>query len=112
MWYERLARKDATRMAQTTQRKIRANNIDFEIVEAGEGPLILCLHGFPDTPDSFREQIPVLVKSGFHVAAPFLRGYRPTGPAADGRYDPAAIAEDAVALIGALGYKEAIVFGH
>ena len=56
--------------------------------------------------------MPALADAGFHVVAPFMRGYSPTGPAADGRYDVGALAEDAINLIDALGASDAIIFGH
>src|SRR5207247_2477407 len=46
------------------------------------------------------------------AVAPYMRGYGPSGPPADGRYDVAALAEDAVALLDALDAREACVFGH
>ncbi len=98
--------------SQITERVVRASNIDFHILEAGNGPLILCLHGFPDTAHSFRHQMAPLAAAGYHVVAPYMRGYAPTGLAPDGRYDSAALSEDALALIAALGYKDAILFGH
>ncbi len=94
------------------ERVVRASNIDFHVLEMGAGPLILCLHGFPDTAHAFRHQMPALAAAGYHVVAPFMRGYAPTGAAPDGRYDSAALSEDAVNLIAALGYQEAILFGH
>src|SRR6202165_5249528 len=93
-------------------RVVRASGIDFHLLEMGTGPLVLCLHGFPDTAHSFRHQMPALAAAGFHAVAPFMRGYSPSEPASDGRYDSAALSEDALALIDALGYKDAIVFGH
>lgn len=98
--------------SQVKQRVVRASNLNFTVLEMGKGPLVLCLHGFPDTAHSFRHQIPVLAAAGFHAVAPFMRGYSPTEPAPDGRYDSAALSEDALALTGALGYKDAIIFGH
>jgi pimeloyl-ACP methyl ester carboxylesterase len=56
--------------------------------------------------------MPALAAAGYHCVAPFMRGYSPTEAAPDGRYDSAALSEDALALITALGYKDAIVFGH
>jgi len=93
-------------------RVVRASNINFTVLEMGEGPLVLCLHGFPDTARSFRHQMPALAGAGYHVVAPFMRGYSPTEAAPDGRYDSAALSEDALALVTALGYKDAILFGH
>ncbi len=99
---------------QVKQRVVRASNLNFTVLEMGDldSPLVLCLHGFPDTAHSFRHQMPALASAGYHCVAPFMRGYSPTEPAPDGRYDSVALSEDALALIGALGYKDAIVFGH
>ena len=98
--------------AAVKTRVVRASGIDFHVLEMGSGPLALCLHGFPDTAHSFRHQMPMLADAGFHVVAPFMRGYAPTGAAPDGRYKIAALAEDALALIDALGASDAILFGH
>ena len=98
--------------AQATERTVRASNIDFRILEMGEGPLVLCLHGFPDTAHSFRYQMPALAKAGYHAVAPWLRGYAPTGAAPDGRYDIPVLAEDVLNLVDALGYNETFLFGH
>jgi pimeloyl-ACP methyl ester carboxylesterase len=65
---------------------------------AGDGPLVLCAHGFPDCARSFRHQVPALVTAGFRVVAPQLRGYAPSTTARDGRYDAAALGADLVAL--------------
>lgn len=65
---------------------------------AGDGPLVLCAHGFPDCARSFRHQVPALVAAGFRVVAPSLRGYAPSSRARDGRYDVAALGADLVAL--------------
>jgi pimeloyl-ACP methyl ester carboxylesterase len=98
--------------ASEKTRVVRASGIDFHVLEMGTGPLVLCLHGFPDTAHSFRHQMPMLADAGFHAVAPFMRGYAPSGTAPDGRYDVGALAEDALALIGGLGASDAILFGH
>ena len=92
--------------------EVRANGLRFATLEAGDGPLVLCLHGFPDHARSFRHQLPVLAAAGFRAVAPYMRGYAPTDVPADGPYQSAALAEDAAALIAALGYQQAAVFGH
>ena len=86
--------------------------MSFEVLEAGDGPLVLCLHGFPDSARSFRHQLPALASAGFRAVAPYLRGYAPSAIPADGAYQTAALALDAVALIDALGADDAVVFGH
>ena len=85
------------------QSVVHARGLDFHCLEAGEGPLVLCLHGFPDTARSFRHQLPVLAAAGFRAVAPYMRGYAPTDLAPDARYQTAALGLDAVALIEALG---------
>jgi pimeloyl-ACP methyl ester carboxylesterase len=92
--------------------EVRANGLRFGTLEMGDGPLVLCLHGFPDHAHSFRHQLPALAAAGFRAVAPFLRGYAPTEAPADGRYQSAVLALDTIELIGALGYSAAHVFGH
>jgi len=99
-------------MADFKTGTVQANGLRFAILEAGSGPLVLCLHGFPDTAHSFRHQLPALAAAGFRAVAPFMRGYAPTDIPKDGRYQSAVLAEDAVGLIDALGASTAYVFGH
>ncbi len=99
-------------MSEIRRGEVRANGLRFATLEAGEGPLVLCLHGFPDTARSFRHQLPALAAAGFRAVAPYMRGYAPSEVPADGPYQSAALAQDAVALIEALGSEQAVVFGH
>jgi len=91
---------------------VQANGLRFHFLETGEGPLALCLHGFPDHARSFRHQLPALAAAGYRVVAPFLRGYAPTDTLPNGPYQIAVLAQDTVALINALGAGSAVVFGH
>jgi pimeloyl-ACP methyl ester carboxylesterase len=92
---------------------VRANDLDFGILEAGSGPLALCLHGFPDTAHTWRHLLPALAGAGFHAVAPFMRGYAPTEVPADGAYQVGALVADAVALHDALGGDgDAVLIGH
>lgn len=93
-------------------RWIRANGLDFAYLEAGEGPLVLCLHGFPDTAWSFRPVLIALAAAGYRAVAPFMRGYAPTSLAPDGDYRSTTLARDALALIEALGEERAHLVGH
>jgi pimeloyl-ACP methyl ester carboxylesterase len=68
-----------------------------------DGRLLVALHGFPDTAWTWRRVAPLLAAEGWRVAAPFLRGYAPSGIPADGDYSVRALAADAVALHAALG---------
>jgi pimeloyl-ACP methyl ester carboxylesterase len=92
--------------------RVDANGLTFHYLEAGSGPLVLCLHGFPDNAHTYGELLPVLAQAGFRGVAPFMRGYAPTSPAPDGRYQAVLLAQDAIALIAALGDGRAFVVGH
>jgi pimeloyl-ACP methyl ester carboxylesterase len=93
-------------------RTCRVGAIDFAYIENGQGPLVLCLHGFPDTAWGFEETLAALAAAGFRAVAPFTRGYAPTSLAPDGDYSVLAQAEDILGLIEVLGEQDAIVVGH
>lgn len=100
-------------MIEISKGKVKVNNIEFHYLGAGAGPLILCLHGFPDNPETYQYLMPLLADAGYRVVAPYQRGYAPTGPAPDGRYDSALLGLDVAALIDELGDgKAAAVIGH
>lgn len=93
--------------------RVRANNLNFHYLEAGSGPLVLCLHGFPDHARSFRHQMPALADAGFRAVAPCMRGYAPTDIPPDGPFQTAVLAQDAVALLDALSpHEPAVICGH
>jgi pimeloyl-ACP methyl ester carboxylesterase len=78
-----------------------------------EGPLAVLLHGFPDTPHTWRHLAPELAGAGWRVVAPFLRGYAPSSVPADGSGHVAALAADAAGLHAAFGGDErAVLIGH
>jgi pimeloyl-ACP methyl ester carboxylesterase len=92
---------------------VRANGLEFGLLEAGSGPLALCLHGFPDTAHTWRHLLPALAGAGFHAVAPFMRGYAPTTIPADGTYQLGVLIADAVALHEVLGGDgDAVLIGH
>ncbi len=96
-----------------TEGQVRANDVDFSFLEAGEGPLALCLHGFPDSAWTWRHLLPALADAGYRAVAPFMRGYAPTSVPADGRYQTAVLGVDACALHEALGGDgDAVIIGH
>lgn len=93
--------------------RIRANGLEFGLLEVGAGPLALCLHGFPDTAHTWRYLLPELAAAGFHAVAPFMRGYAPTAVPDDGRYGIGTLADDASALHEVLGGdRDAVLIGH
>jgi pimeloyl-ACP methyl ester carboxylesterase len=96
-------------------RIITANGLQIAYLEAGppDGPLALCLHGFPDSPHTWRYLLPELAGAGYHAVAPFLRGYAPTAIPADGLYQVGALARDANSLHAELGGgSDAVIIGH
>jgi pimeloyl-ACP methyl ester carboxylesterase len=100
-------------MTGIAQGTVTANGVDFTYLTAGEGPLALCLHGFPDSAHGYRHLLPRLADAGYRAVAPFQRGYAPTAIPADGRYQSGVLATDANALHQALGgTADAVIIGH
>jgi pimeloyl-ACP methyl ester carboxylesterase len=94
-------------------RVVEANGIKLRIAEMGRGPLVIFLHGFPESWYSWRHQLPAVAKAGYHAVAPDLRGYgKSDKPAAVEDYDIHHLAADVVGIIDALGEKTAVVVGH
>jgi pimeloyl-ACP methyl ester carboxylesterase len=92
-------------------RFVTANGLKFGYLEQGTGPLVLLVHGFPDTAHTWDKAIPELAKAGYRAVAPFTRGYFPT-EIPKGPFDSETQANDLLALIEALGEKTAIIVGH
>jgi len=93
---------------------VRANGLDFEVLEAGEGDrLALCLHGFPEHAYSWRNQIPLLVSLGYRVWAPNQRGYGNTSrPLEVSAYEISHLLEDVTGLIDASGATSVTLIAH
>jgi pimeloyl-ACP methyl ester carboxylesterase len=92
-------------------KRVSANGISFAYLEEGTGPLVLLLHGFPDTAHTWDDVRPKIAARGYRAVSPFMRGYRPTEiPKEDA--DAETLSRDALALIEALGEKQAILVGH
>lgn len=99
--------------SEINQRRVSTNGIELNIAEQGEGPLVLMLHGFPESWYSWRHQIPAVASAGFHAVAPDMRGYGKSDKPADiSTYNQVEVTNDIIGLISSLGYKTAIVFGH
>ena len=96
-----------------TSAYVTVNGVRLHYVEAGEGPLVVLLHGFPQFWYAWRHQLAALAAAGFRAVAVDLRGYnlsdKPAGVAA---YDAGVVAADVAALIAALGEPDAAVVGH
>ncbi len=89
------------------------NGVRLHYVEAGTGPLVVLLHGFPEFWYSWRLQIPALASAGFHVVAPDLRGYNQSAkPLGVRQYGLEMLTGDVVGLVNHLGARRAAVAGH
>jgi pimeloyl-ACP methyl ester carboxylesterase len=106
-----------------THRHVQAAGLRMHIAEAGDGPLVLLLHGFPESWYSWRHQLVALAAAGYHAVAPDQRGYCETGPPGGsgddragcddvGDYTLLHLTGDVIALMDALGGEQAVVAGH
>lgn len=94
-----------------SHRDYSANGVRLHVAEAGEGPLILLLHGFPQFWWCWRHQLTALSEQGYRVVAPDLRGYGASDKPPRG-YDAVTAAADIAGLVRALGERDAFVVGH
>src|SRR3954466_15972321 len=100
-------------MADVTHRDIDVNGLRMHVAEQGEGPLVLLLHGFPESWYSWRHQLSALADAGFHAVAPDQRGYGQTDrPEAIEAYSIFHLVGDVIGLVDALGEEQAVVVGH
>jgi pimeloyl-ACP methyl ester carboxylesterase len=96
-----------------THRSIEVGDLTMHVAEAGSGPLVVLLHGFPESWYSWRHQLFTLAGAGYHVVAPDQRGYGRTGGPADAdQYTMLHLVGDVIGLIDALGEDQAVVAGH
>lgn len=91
--------------------KVAANGARFHVVTAGSGPLVVLLHGFPESWWAWRYQLPALARAGFCAVAMDLRGYGDSDKPPRG-YDPGTLAADVAGVIRTLGSRDAVVVGH
>ena len=78
-----------------------------------DGPIALCLHGFPDTAHGWRKVAPVLADAGWRVVAPFMRGYAPSSVSSIGSYHVGALMDDALRVLDAAGPTgRDVIIGH
>jgi pimeloyl-ACP methyl ester carboxylesterase len=102
-----------------THRYLDVGGLRMHIAEAGTGPLVLLLHGFPESWYSWRHQLAALAEAGLHAVAPDQRGYCRTGPPGGGErpdsvsdYTILHLTGDVIGLMDALGEERAVVAGH
>jgi pimeloyl-ACP methyl ester carboxylesterase len=91
---------------------LERGDLRFTAYAAGDGPLVLCMHGFPDNAHTFQQQFAALVAAGYRVVAPTIRGYEPGSQPKDGDYRIEELAGDVIAWIDHLGEDKAHLVGH
>ncbi len=103
-----------THHPETDVATIDANGVRFAYYADGDpdAPLVLLLHGFPDTAHAWDQLRPQIAAEGYYVVSPFMRGYAPSDAPSDARYDAETLGRDALALIDAFGKSQADLVGH
>jgi pimeloyl-ACP methyl ester carboxylesterase len=91
---------------------ITGGGLPHVVSTRGEGPDVVLVHGFPDTPYSWADAEETLVDAGFRVTVPWLRGYREDTIVPGRPYDPETVGRDGLALLDAIGATHAVVVGH
>jgi pimeloyl-ACP methyl ester carboxylesterase len=92
---------------------VRTNGIELEVIDEGQGPLVLLCHGFPELGYSWRHQLPALTAAGFRAVAPDMRGFgASSAPPQVEAYDVVTLCEDMCGLLDALGEERAVFVGH
>ncbi len=94
-------------------RHVQTDRLNQQVLEAGDGPLVLLVHGFPELSISWRAQVEALAAAGYHAVAPDMRGYGGTEkPAEREAYSILHLVDDMVDLVRALGEDRCVVVGH
>ena len=100
-------------MGEVEHRDLQVGGLRMHVAEQGSGPLVVLLHGFPESWYSWRHQLAALAGAGFRAVAPDQRGYgRTDRPEAVDKYTLLHLVGDVIGLIDALGAERAIVVGH
>ena len=96
------------------ERDIPTRGLRFRVLEAGpeDGPLALCMHGYPDTAHTWDALLPRLAEAGYRAVAPWMRGYPPTEVPANGDFSVVALGGDVLDLLDALKADRATLIGH
>jgi pimeloyl-ACP methyl ester carboxylesterase len=93
--------------------RVRREGVELAFLDEGEGPAVVLLHGFPDSSQLWRKQVPALVDAGLRVVAPDLRGFGESGrPEEVEEYRITRSVADVVAILDARGIDRAHVVGH
>lgn len=96
-----------------TKKQVKIQQLNFSIVDEGNGPTILFLHGFPDSSELWRNQIPFFVKAGFRVIAPDQRGFGDSDkPQEKEAYQLPKLANDVIQLLDTLNIDRVHIVAH
>jgi pimeloyl-ACP methyl ester carboxylesterase len=99
--------------AAIRHRQLDVGELSMHVAEAGEGPLVLLCHGFPECWYSWRHQLTALAEAGYHPVAPDMRGYgRTSAPEPVDAYTIMHLVGDMTGLLAALGQERAVIVGH
>ena len=99
--------------AAIRHRQLDVGELSMHVAEAGEGPLVLFCHGFPECWYSWRHQLTALAEAGYHAVAPDMRGYgRTSAPEPVDAYTIMHLVGDMTGLLAALGQERAVIVGH
>jgi pimeloyl-ACP methyl ester carboxylesterase len=110
---QHLASTESAMIEGVTMKMVETNGVRLRVAEAGKGPLVVLVHGWPESWYSWRHQIPALTAAGYRVIAPDMRGYgKSDKPAAVEDYDIHHLTADIAGLIEASGETSAIIVGH
>ncbi|HEY2282458.1 MAG TPA: alpha/beta hydrolase [Solirubrobacteraceae bacterium] len=93
-------------------RTIEGEQQRYVVSQRGEGPDVVLLHGFPDTPYSWSQIETELVDAGWRVTVPWLRGYHEETIVPGRGYDPETLGRDGLGLLDAIGVSRAVLVGH
>jgi pimeloyl-ACP methyl ester carboxylesterase len=93
--------------------RVKTNGVELDVLDAGQGPLVVLCHGFPELAFSWRHQLPALAAAGYRALAPDQRGYGGSSrPDAVDDYDIVHLTDDIVGLLDWAGAERAVVVGH
>lgn len=96
-----------------TKKQVNINNLNFSIIDEGDGPAVLFLHGFPDSAYLWRKQIPAFIQAGYRVIVPDQRGFGESDkPAEIEAYQLPKLANDAIGLLDKLNIERAHLVAH
>ena len=100
-------------MAELTHRAVTTGRIRIHLAEAGSGPAVLFIHGFPESWYSWRHQLPAMAAAGYRAVAIDVRGYgRSSAPGLVEDYRMTCHVADNLAVLDQLGLESAVIVGH